>query len=55
MMILEEEEKNNLEAAKITESARMDLVQHLHDDLIQDDELDKVKLMKGVEEEVMKF
>ena len=33
----------------------MDLVENLSDDLISDDELEKVKTMKGVEEEISKF
>jgi hypothetical protein len=34
MSVLEEDEKKFLEAAKKTESARMDLVERLADDLI---------------------
>lgn len=33
----------------------MDLVEKLSDELIQDEELEKVKTMKGVEEEINKF
>ena len=33
----------------------MDLVEQLAEELVQDDELDKVKLLKGVEEEISKF
>lgn len=33
----------------------MDLIEHLSDELVQDEELDKVKGMKGVEEEISKF
>ena len=33
----------------------MDLVELLAEELIMDEELDKVKLLKGVEEEISKF
>jgi hypothetical protein len=33
----------------------MDLVEKLADELIQDEELEKVKAMKGVEEEMTKY
>lgn len=33
----------------------MDLVEQLAEELVQDEELDKVKLLKGVEEEISKF
>lgn len=33
----------------------MDLIEHLSEELVLDDELDKVKGMKGVEEEMTKF
>lgn len=33
----------------------MDLVEKLSDELIMDEELEKVKTMKGVEEEINKF
>lgn len=33
----------------------MDLVENLADELVQDEELDKIKQMKGVEEEMTKF
>lgn len=36
-------------------SARMDLVEKLSDELTQDEELEKVKTMKGVDEEITKF
>jgi hypothetical protein len=52
---LEDEEKKNNESHKKTESARMDLVEKLADELIQDEELEKVKAMKGVEEEMTKY
>lgn len=51
----EEEEKRNGEALHKKQNARMDLVERLSDELIQDEELDKVKSMKGVEEEIAKF
>lgn len=36
-------------------SANMDLVEDLIDELIKDEELEKVKILKGVEEEIVKF
>lgn len=52
---LEEEEKRQQEAFKKTENARMNLVESLAEELTQDEELEKVKGMKGVEEEISKF
>ncbi|CAD8181051.1 unnamed protein product [Paramecium pentaurelia] len=51
----EQEEKNNNDELFKRKSARMDLVEKLSDELIQDEELEKVKTMKGVEEEINKF
>ena len=51
----EEEDKRSKEALHKMQSARMDLVEKLSDELVQDEELDKVKTMKGVEEEIIKF
>lgn len=51
----EQEDIKNLEAQRKTKSARMDLVEKLSDELIMDEELEKVKTMKGVEEEINKF
>ena len=51
----EEEEKKTQESKRKTQNARMDLVEQLSDELVKDEELDKVKTMKGVEEEISKF
>lgn len=51
----EHDEKNNNDELFKRQSARMDLVEKLSDELIQDEELEKVKTMKGVEEEIIKF
>lgn len=51
----EDELKKTLEIRKKTSSARMDLVEKLSEELVQDEELDKVKGLKGVEEEMIKY
>ena len=55
MQNIEEQEREQAEEKKKKTSARMDLVELLAEELVQDDELDKVKLLKGVEEEISKF
>lgn len=50
----EDEEKRTNEINKKTSSARMDLVGTLEKDLVQEDELIKIKGLKGVDEEITK-
>ncbi|KAM3144044.1 hypothetical protein pb186bvf_003808 [Paramecium bursaria] len=52
---IEEDEKKRAEEMRKMKSANMDLVEDLIDELIKDEELEKVKILKGVEEEIVKF
>lgn len=51
----EEEDKKNSEAKRKTQNARMDLIEQLSEDLVKEEELQKVRSMKGVDEEISKF
>lgn len=55
LRIEEEKEKDSLEEKRKKEAAKMHLIDNFADDLVQEEELDKLRKMHGMDEEIQKF